>query len=496
MKKTQKNLLLYAAITSMAIYLAINIFAHFNYAKLESFFMDDVGLFDTFQYRNFLGYLAHGKDHKFRPVSDAFLYIGYKFIGLHAEYAYLFVLLIGLIVCLLMTFMVVRFFDNVWYGIVFSCLYAVSRFGYYSIGQYFGVMESVTTLFAVFTLFTGVLFLKSDETSVRKNFLVVNLAVVLCVFSHERYLTLYGYLFMIVFLKYFFSRKSIPYYGVAVFSAVAMVLFRKVYLGPLSFQGTGGTNLMETFNVFNILSFAFQGVAQLFGWNVGPAYLVGITTDQALPVVNILPIGILALFVVAWITVLYQAKQTHRYEHLKIGLAIIVFIGVTLLSGCITIRLELRWLYIPYVGFLILLFWLLSEIQFKGTKWYHSAEIGLVILLILSFPIDSYFRTGWKYNYLGDEFVINNSIYNCVIRKYGEELYDRPVIVIEEEDGVVAAKFNTMADLYYRSKDVEVKQYSALGEIPQEVLQQNPVVLYAVEIDNICDVTELVLVNS
>lgn len=485
--------MLYMAISSVAIYLSINLFAHFQYADMESFFMDDVGLFNTFQWKKgFLDFISLGKDNKFRPVSDTFLYLGYKFIGFRAEDAYIYVLFVGALICLLLTLLIVKYFGKIWYGIVFAFLFSITRFAYYCISQYFGVMESITTLCAVCTLLAGIHFMESDDTNARRRFAIVNVAAILCIFSHERYLTLYGYLLLLVFFKFFFSKKSIPYYGTVILSIIAMLLFRKVYLGPLSFQGTGGTNLLDTFSITSMLGFVVQGIVQIFGWNMGPRFLVGITMDQAAPIINLLPIGIVAIFLGMLLVILYQSKTAHHYEKLWTWLSIVSFIGATVASGCITIRLELRWLYIPYVGFLVLLFWMASNIQFSGKHRLCCAETILTVLLVLIFPIDSYYRTGWKYNYLGEEFLTNNAVYECAIRKYGEELYDRPVVIIEEKDEV-KQDFDVMASLYYMAESVTAQSFPSLNEVPQELLQQNPVILYATDLNNICDVTGLIV---
>lgn len=485
--------MLYMSISSVAIYLSINLFAHFQYADMESFFMDDVGLFNTFQWKKgFWDFISLGKDNKFRPFSDTFLYLGYKLIGLRAENAYLYVLFIGALVCALLTLLIVKCFGKIWYGILFSCLFSITRFAYYSISQYFGVMESITTLCAVCTLLAGIRFMESDDNNACRRFVVVNIAAILCIFSHERYLTLYGYLLLLVFFKFFFSKKSVPYYGVIILSIIAMLVFRKVYLGPLSFQGTGGTNLLDTFSITSMLGFVVQGIVQIFGWNMGPGFLVGITMDQAAPIINLLPIGIIAIFVGMLLALLYQSKATHHYGILWTWLSIVSFIGATITSGCITIRLELRWLYIPYLGFLVLLFWMASNIQFSGKYRWCCAESILTVLLVLIFPIDSYYRTGWKYNYLGEEFLTNNAVYECAIRKYGAELYDRPIVIIEDNDEV-KQDFDVMASLYYMDKSVTSQSFPSLDEVPQELLQQNPVILYAIDLNNICDVTGLIV---
>lgn len=492
----------YVIVISAIIYFIVNFAAHFLYVPLKCFFMDDVALFLQFQEETMFSYLLHGHDNKFRPISDFFLYIGYKMFGTNTEYAYVYILIIGTIISAIICFLVIQITEDIWFGFCISICLSVSRFAYYAVGQYFGIMENITLLNAILTLYYGLKFLLCEQKNIKRYYILMNLFSILCIFSHERYLTIYGYLLAVIFIKYFLKKESLKYY-IGIFASIAlMFLFRLIYLGDNAFQGTNASNLIEGFDIIQILSFFKDGVLLLFGWNAGASYLNGIELQYVSLVYNIIPIIFLLSFITLSVLTVVQALKDKEYLPVKVIGAIICFVGVTLISGCITIRLEMRWLYIPYIGFMILLYYMLFNI---GSKVFIKKSIKVIIsciLLCCTIIMELYFRPYWQNNYLGPEFKKYNDIYEAVIQRYGEELYYRPVLIVENIDNgtkiVDEGTINRIFLTYCNMGTVEWIYKNSFSEIPQELFSRNPIILYIEQLDKtdiwekeVLDVTNL-----
>ena len=482
MKQRERNFQM-MVITSL-MYVLINMIAHFTLVPLKVLFMDDIYLFNELHDINLIEYLMSGHNNKIRPVSDFFIYLGYIFFKNDTEYIYIYILIVGLISCIaiyLLTYYVVK---NVYIACCVCLLFSTSRFAYYAIGQYFGVMESICMVMAAILLYSGIkYYVSKDFVDEKRCFVNMNLAVLFLVFSHERYATMYAFVFLMVLIKNKISKIAFKRYVLTILNFSLLWLFRIIYLGSDAFQGTAATSLISTLNFNNIFKFFIDGIMLILGWNAGEEYLNGIAIKQVKTIHNLIPFFIVIFMV---LTFLYAVKKSNnKRKIIEINVIFIVFILFSLLAGCITIRLELRWVYVPYAMYLLLIAFNVNEIM-SSQLLISKSIIIFISLAIIAMTLfnESYYRVFWKNNYLGREYEKYNNIYDMTIGKYGSEyLIGKTIYIIENKEFceiVDRATLEEIFDYYCGKETVKTVYVDSL----EELNDNNAIVLYVEQYKN------------
>lgn len=492
MENAKRNKI-YGGIISSLIYFVINLYAHFQFVPLQIFFMDDIALFLQFRNENLFSYLLNGHDLKFRPVSDLFLYLGYIILKGNTEQAWIFILMVGTVSSIFVYAFIYHFAvgKKMLCAVLGVILFSNTRFAYYSVGQYFGIMESIGTVCSLCVLACGIEYIKSDEDIEYNILKKMNIAIILAVFSHERYLTLYVFGILCIFIKYGLSKRAWKSYTLIIINVIVMMLFRIVYLGDQAMQGTGGSNVLVTLDYLQILKFLWWGILLILGWNAGEGYLNGIEMKFVSNFYNSIPFICLIATIYILIAALIRNKQEYK-QIIKTILAYCVFILFTLISGCITIRLELRWIYVPYMGYVCLVIYLLSLLLSKTTdikkKIAPLAKIVIgVTILSLVIITEYYYRTNWVHNYIGRDYTKYNNIYNVTIKKYGaNNLAGKSIVFIEnKENGTTVLAEDIMKRIfdYYCGENVVNLFYSdSINELPGGLDSENTIYIYGEQI--------------
>lgn len=381
----------------------------------------------------------------------------------------------GSVSCIVVYFLSISVTDNVALGIAASALFSVSRFAYYAIGQYFGVMESISLINGVLVFYFAYKYLISNIEQADRYFNLMLLFEILTIFSHERYLMLMFFLYAAVFLKYRLSKKSLLQSLYISISFAAIMLFRFFYLGNRAMQGTGGSTL--TLNISQVISFFKNGMTMIVGLPAGEAYLSGVYVEEVHGLYLLIP-WISVVLLAIGILIYYVQRREQRLECVKITSLFISFIICSLLAGCITVRLELRWLYLPYTCYLLFIIYLLSKIKLHVKIQY----VFICYLLFSSFFIEGFYRSKWVSNYLGSSYHTVNQIYDYSIGKYGSSIAERPLVIVENIDNgtiVVVPNWVKLILEFYSVKNAGAYFYNHFKDIPDDIRARNPIVLYA-----------------
>lgn len=477
------NIGLLGAVVSILFYLLVNLYAHFEYVPLNIFFMDNITQLRRFASNSFFDnviagcYGASGPGCvalKPRPVAYLFMYIGIKMMGTNTSYAYLYLLFFGALSCLVVYYVAKSITCNLFCAIAASAIFAVSRFAYYAVGDYWGLMETIALTNGILVFYYAYRYLISNEGTETKSFWIMIIFEVLAILSHERCLMLFFFIYSVVFIKYFFQKKSLVYYIPITVLFVSIILFRFWYLGNQAMEGTGGEHL--TFNLSRIIKFFVEGSTMILGFAAGEAYLSGVVVEEVKGLYFILPLCSICIIYSLFGVIFFQSAEIRRKN--KILFLFLSFIVFSLLAGCITFRLELRWLYLPYVGYLMLVFYLLSQI-----KQHTKIRILLICYLFCSsFYVEAWYRTHWVYNYLGNQYGIYNQIYDSSIGKYGNAMAQRPLVIVENIDNGTTVVEHTwmkwILDYYTDNKNAGLYFYNHFQDIPNEVNYKHPIVIY------------------
>lgn len=430
-------------------------------------------------------------------------------------------------------------------SILLAATYLMSRFSYYQIGQFYGLMESLGLWTALLMLYFTWRYTNEKNTGA---YLIANLFYFMASFIHERYMVLapvilLGLLFGTAKEKRVVrpaaegdendslegderraesarsrgksrSRGQAPVRSTARNSArthgqvkgtpkwvlllvtvgvVALVqLIRYMTIGTLSPAGTGGTDVEDTFVMADAIAHAWEQVAFVFGRNSGPDYLCVMTYEdspeniQKLIYQSNVVLGIsVAVFVVG--CVIEAVKDWRKvFAHLKTLVLFLAFIALCIGSSSVTIRVEMRWIYVVYAAALVLLAYM-SSIMGK-------AAILVPIYAALMFQTETFYRDNWENLYIWPSQMRYNSLAEVTYEKYGEEIFDKQVYIIGnnyEMSEFTAETFLKVYDMDGTAKNTTIKFIDSDLDFKQ--ISDKAVILWEDKDNNAyLDVTEFV----
>lgn len=213
---------------------------------------------------------------------------------------------------------------------------------------------------------------------------------------------------------------------IAIFALIQLIRFNTI--GTLSPAGTGGTDVEDTFVMEEAMQNAWAQVDFVFGKNSGPDYLCVMTYEDSPEEIQGL-IGkanlVLGLSIAAFIAgCVWEARSDWRsiFGHLKTLLLFLAFIALCIGASSVTIRVEMRWVYVVYAAALLLLAYMSSRM--------HAAAILIPIYVVLMFQTETFYRSHWDNLYYMPNQLRYNSLAEVTVGTYGEEIFDKQVYVI------------------------------------------------------------------
>lgn len=336
----------------------------------------------------------------FRPFYWALSYLEFRLIGPHVHWYARFNVLLNVAIAWVIYFFSrrlsrltrtpqgMRIGQAV--GLLTGMLYLQSHFAAYQIAQVLGLLESLALLLALLTLWGLFDYMEGRGT---RAYLRACLCFFLVIFTHERYIALAPLFYLAVLTQYLTERRLCRRFAPSRSSCAASdeipamnrlgrtvelllpllilaVFFgtRVVVAGEAIPVGTAGTKVQDTFSLAQALGFAFSQVAYIFGINAGHAIFCGVSFADSARWVQ-------ALIVLSWLCLLLMlvlyvrgAWKRGRITPRLIGenLLFICFIALCIGSSSITIRLEIRWVYVSYTAALLYLSYMLGEIAKSG----------------------------------------------------------------------------------------------------------------------------------
>ena len=426
--KREKINLLY--LTSLFI---LNICVN-SFMSIKLLYLDDLYTWDEFSKMGDIQMIFNTAANKFRPVYYLILNLCYKLFLPRVYLFGIFTLMLNFIIIVLIFYVILKTTNQPFLAFCGSAVYTFSRFAYYNISQVHGIMEEMALLTATLILFLLLKFLLKNND---KSFYFACILLFFIPFIHERYMVMYPLFIVAIFL----NTKSIKYEKLKyfIFSTLSFVipfLVRILFLKNRAFDGTGGSDMKETFNFNDFLKHFKSGMLYLFGINDGPAYLNGIEQENALKWVkffNTIFIIVVLIIAISYFFFIIRdiLRRNEGINQLKITILIISFIFFTLVCACATIRLEMRWVYTPYVGFIILLCNMLSYIK----KYMKNYIVNVLIITILSItmPTELYFRSNYRNLYYWRTYQIYNSFFEQTFNRYKSELWNKKIILLSKE---------------------------------------------------------------
>ena len=286
---------------------------------------------------------------------------------------------------------------------------------------------------------------------------------------------------------------------------------RKFAIGSFIPKGTGGTEVTESFKLTDALQNAFAEVYYIFGFQKGPEYLNGIPWENVAGNIRKLvyaSIGVLGITVFLCLifalirifktdnsigkNVIKDSIKNLRKEQKREKLArlrsfignnilFLLFIAMCIGSSSVTIRVEMRWVYVSFAASLLYFSYLL------GVSRLPLGTIFCLAFICLRLPVERYYRSYFPQIYFWEDQDRMNSLAEETIEKYGREgVLGKQVYILEnkykmskfygdtffqvfdEDFSGHGTKIHFIQDLTRLPKDANRKNSLVLVEVPEQ----------------------------
>ena len=160
------------------------------------------------------------------------------------------------------------------------------------------------------------------------------------------------------------------------------------------------------------------------------------------------------------------------------------FVFSTLIAASVTFRLEMRWLYAPFVGLLFLISYMIKVILTDNILGKISL-IFIMIWLCLVAPVGIFYRSYYKNLYYWGSQTFGNSLYENTLEKYGENFWKlKTYIYCSEKSSYYMLGCSDYINVNYFFKQYKKKEEKSfiylinkISEIPKEINSQKILLL-------------------
>lgn len=435
--------------------------------SIRGLYMDDLLMWSTRRGTGFFKYVFPHEMRKFRPVYWAVTWIYQGIIKNNLEFIVPINILIGAGIAIAIYFFVKRLASSKITAFLLASMFLVSRFSYYDIGQYLGLMEAMAIIFA-FALCICLYIYINGQTN--RYFYYACVFYFLDCFTHERFVVLFPMLLFAIIVKKG-NRIINAIIATAIFIFTNYIRF--VALNSFIPEGTGNSKVSETFKLSRFFASIKTEILYLLGINTGPTHLNGIDFRNIHIAVKILIIIGIAAFIVFMCKSVYSIlMKSERIEFawIKNILLFLGFIIGSVVSSAVTIRVEMRWLYAPFLFLLLLVAYIygvdkkITIRKFKNKKIgtslsriFHVSLASATLVIIWGFCMlagDIYYRNYYDKIYLFEGQNRANSLADETYYKYDEDLSNKRIYIIKNDFKL--SDFDALE--FFRAYDADIRE--------------------------------------
>ena len=414
--------------------------------SIKGLYMDDLLMWSTRRGTGFFRYVFPHEMRKFRPVYWAVTWIYQGIIRNNLDFIVPINIVIGAGIAIAIYFFAKELARSKTMAFLFAAMFLVSRFSYYDIGQYLGLMEAMAMIFA-FAL--CVCLYKYINGQANIYFYYACIFYFLDCFTHERFVVLFPMLIFAVIVK---KGYRIINASVAIFTFISANYIRFMALKSFIPEGTGNSKVSETFKLSSFFASIKTEILYLCGINTGPTHLNGIDFKDINIAVKILIImGILAfiMFICKSVYSILMRSKKIEFDWIKNILLFLGFIIGSIVSSAVTIRVEMRWLYAPFLFLLLLIAYIYgvdkkitvrkSKNKTIGTslsRIFHVSFVSAILVMVWGFCMligDMYYRGYYDKIYLFEGQNRANSLANETYYKYDKDLNNKRIYIIKND---------------------------------------------------------------
>ena len=252
---------------------------------------------------------------------------------------------------------------------------------------------------------------------------------------------------------------------------------RSLAIGSFIPKGTGGTEVQDGFSLTKALSHAFSQVFYIFGIQAGPDYLAGIPWEEVGRKHRYVIYASIAVLAFSILLALLFAILKGKLKKEFFGKNILFLCFIALCIGCssITIRVEMRWVYVSFAASLLYFAYLL------GNTGMPIPTFFALLFVCLRFPAEMKYRESFPRIYFWEDQDRMNSLAEQTIGKYGRDyVLGKQVYILE--NNYKMSKF--YGDTFFQVFDPEMSGQGTkihfikdFRELPSEANLYNSLVL-------------------
>lgn len=455
--------------------------------SIKGLYQDDILMWSTRRGVGFIKYVFPDEMRKFRPV---YWIVAWIYQGILNNNLILIVpinILIGAGIAIAVYFFAKRLAKSKEIAFVLAAMFAVSRFSYYNIGQFLGVMEAMALIFALAMLYFlyGYINGKNDM-----NFYYACIVYFINCFTHERFIVLFPMLLFAVIVK---EGRRILNAAISIATFILIIYIRFMALKSFVPEGTGGSKVSETFKISNLIFSLKTEILYILGINTGPEYLCGIKFLDANIIVRvIIVISIIALigFLAKFTYSLIMNSEKLNLIWIKNTLLFLGFIIGSIVCSAVTIRVEMRWIYAPYLFVLLLIAYIYGIDNKLTVKRFKNKKIGTSLSRIFHVSIPSVlFLATWAFcmiaadiyyrGYYGKIHIFfgqhrANSLANETYYKYNKDLSGKKIYIIKNYFKL--SKFDALEFFRAYNQDIRedivtfIDNYKDIGQVNDDMI--------------------------
>ncbi len=437
--------------------------------EIRGLYMDDLYLWSCYGEQSFLEYVFPLGSTRFRFLYYLAAWLELALVGSHVNWFVPINIILNAGIAFTLYRMAKKYSRTSYIGVLVGIAYLASRMSYYQIGQLYGLMETMALWMAIGILYLLCEYLHEQNELDKHQFYIASFLYFGICFVHERYMVLLPLFYLVLAARKARSKRLwiIP---AVLFGLVQLIRF--LTIGGLAPAGTGGTDVADTFSIGEAVKYALSQVAYLFGVNAGPEHLNGQNFRQS-------PIGVLVLIAVADLMLLgmvtafvIQMIQNRKncQKYLWTSLLFICFIGACIACSSVTIRVEMRWIYVSYAAALLYLSWMygvLSEELVERGMWTRCVPYLLMVTVyvVLMLPVELYYRSLYPNLYYWPNQSRYNSLAEVTYETYGEDIFGKKIYIAGNEFEMS----DFTADTFFKVFDPERKAEGTTVEHIQDI---------------------------
>ena len=332
--------------------------------------------------------------------------------------------------------------------------------------------------------------------------------------------------------KIFFFTSHLPYI-LPLAQAFLFYAIRKFAIGSFVPKGTGGTEVSESFKLGEALQNAFAEVYYIFGFQKGPEHLNGIPWEKVSPDIRklvyasiaVLAFTVMLSLIFALVRIFKMEKSTGRNagsgmesgsgssiensigkkatkdlvnnsvsdsvnnlrsEQKREKLArlrtfignnilFLLFIALCIGSSSVTIRVEMRWVYVSFAASLLYFSYLL------GVSRLPLGTIFCLAFICLRLPVERYYRSYFPQIYFWEDQDRMNSLAEQTIEKYGREgVLGKQVYILENKYKMSKFYGDTFFQVFdedFSGHGTKIHFIQDLTRLPKSANRKNSLVL-------------------